>query len=105
LLLIENLIKKAFKEKKEIKEKVSFKKDEITIDCNHSQNYASLKIKTKDKKGIVSTITDIFDKFDINIEDVKITSQKNIARDLFIIPKSSGFCEKKDEIIKQLISS
>ena len=102
LPLIEKWINAAFQEKKEIKNRVNFKKDEITIDCNHSQNYASLKIKTKDKKGIVSTITDIFDKFDINIEDVKITSQKNIARDLFIIPKASGFCEKRDKIVKIL---
>ena len=100
--IIQKWIEEAFQEKKEIKNKVTFKKEEINIDCNHSQNYASLKIKTKDVKGIVSTITDIFDKYDINIEDVKITSQKNIARDLFIIPKTSGFCEKKDKILKRL---
>ncbi len=100
--LIEKWIEDAFKEKKEITHKVKFKKEEFTIDCNHSQNYASLKLKTQDKKGIVSTIMNIFDKFDINVEDVKITSQKNIARDLFIIPKTSGFCEKKDEILARL---
>jgi len=102
LPLIENLIKKSFFEKKEIKEKVKFKKEEFEIDCNHSQNYASLKLTTKDKKGIISTIMDIFDKFNINVEDVKISSLKNIARDLFIIPKESGFCEKYEEIIKRL---
>jgi len=101
--VIEEWIKEAFNEKKEIKHKLTFKKEEFEIECNHSQNYASLKIKTKDVKGIVSTIMNAFDKFDINIEDVKITSQKNIARDLFIIPKESGFCEKKDEILKRLI--
>ena len=102
LPIIEQWIKEAFKEKKEIKEKIKFKKEEFIIDCNHSQNYASLKLTTKDKKGIISTIMDIFDKFDINVEDVKITSLKNIARDLFIIPKDSGFCEKRDEILKRL---
>jgi len=100
--IIEEWIKEAFKEKKEIKHKLKFKKEEFEIDCNHSQNYASLKIKTKDVKGIVSSIINVFDEFDINIEDVKITSQKGIARDLFIIPKESGFCEKKDEILKRL---
>ncbi len=99
--LIEERIKQAF-EKKEIKTKLSFKKEEFETDCNHSQNYASLKLKTKDKKGIISTIMDIFDRFDISIEDVKILSQKNTARDLFIIPKESGFCQKKDKIIKRL---
>ena len=100
--IIETWIKNAFKEKKEIKEKVKFNEKDFSIDCNHSQNYAALKLKTKDIKGIVSTILDMFDRYDINVEDVKITSQKNTARDLFIIPKTSGFCEKKDEIIKRL---
>ncbi len=102
LPVIKNWIEEAFKEKKEIQYKIKFSLNDFTIDCNHSQNYASLKVKMENKKGIVSTITNIFDKFNINIEDVKITSQKNIARDLFIIPKSSGFCEKKDEILKRM---
>jgi len=102
LPIIEEFIKKAFQEKKEIKNRVIFKKEEFLIDCNHSPNYASLKLKTKDKKGIISTIMNVFDQFNINVEDVKISSQKNIARDLFIIPKESGFCEKKDEVIKRL---
>ena len=102
LPVIEKWIKDAFKEKKEIKEKVKFNEKDFSIDCSHSQNYAALKLKTKDIKGIVSTILDVFDRYNIGVEDVKITSQKNIARDLFIIPKESGFCEKKDEIIKRL---
>jgi len=102
LPIIEEFIKKSFKEKKEIKTKVTFKKEEFTIDCDHSPNYASIKLKTKDKKGIISTIMDVFDQFNINVEDVKISSQKNIARDLFIIPKESGFCNVKEEIIKRL---
>ena len=42
---------------------------------------------------------DVFDKYNISVEDVKISSHKNIARDLFIIPKESSFCEKKEKII------
>jgi [protein-PII] uridylyltransferase len=99
--IIEKYIKQAF-ENRQIKEKVSFKKEEFEIECNHSQNYASLKLKTEDKKGIISTIMDIFDKYGISVEDVKISSQKNIARDLFIIPKESGFCEKKELILEDL---
>ena len=99
--VIKNYVDMAF-EKKEIKTRLSFKCEEFEIDCNHSQNYASLKLKTQDKKGIISTIMDVFDKYSISIEDVKISTQKNIARDLFIIPKESGFCEKKDEILKEL---
>jgi hypothetical protein len=41
----------------------------------------------------------ILDKYKIDVEDVKISVQKNIVRDIFIINKSSKFCEKKDEIL------
>ena len=102
LPVIEKWINTAFNQKMEITKKVLFNIKDFEIDCNHSQNYAALKLKTKDVKGIVSSILDMFDKFDIGVEDVKIMSQKNIARDLFIIPKETRFCEKKDEIIKKL---
>ena len=101
LEIIKKYIIESFKPK-EIKEKLVFNKKDFTIDCNHSPNYAALKLKTKDKKGIISTIMDILDKYSINVEDVKISSQKNIARDLFIIPKESGFCEKQEDILKEL---
>ncbi|WP_457562002.1 [protein-PII] uridylyltransferase family protein [Caminibacter pacificus] len=101
LPIIEEYIKKAFSPQK-IKNKIKFKKEEFEIDCNHSQNYALVKLKTADKKGIVSTIMDTFDRYGVSVEDVKISTQKNIARDLFIIPKESRFCEKKDEILKEL---
>ena len=99
--VIKNYVDIAFN-KKEIKNRIKFNCDEFEIDCNHSQNYVSLKLKTEDKKGILSTIMDTFDKFGISIEDVKISTQKNIARDLFIIPKDSGFCQKKENILKEL---
>jgi len=102
LPLIGKYIENSFKEFKHIDHKVTFKKDEFEIDCNHSQNYAAMKLKTKDKKGIVSTIMQIFDYFNISIEDVKISTQKNIARDLFIISKENGFCEKLEQILQRL---
>jgi len=102
LPVIEKWIHTAFNKKMEITKRVIFNVKDFKIDCNHSQNYAALKLKTKDVKGIVSSILDMFDQFDIGVEDVKILSQKNIARDLFIIPKETNFCEKKDEIIKRL---
>ena len=101
LPLIEGYIKKAFEPQK-IKNKIKFKKEEFEIDCNHSQNYALVKLKTADRKGIISSVMDTFDRFGISVEDVKISTQKNIARDLFIIPKESGFCAKAEEILKEL---
>ncbi len=100
--VIESYIKKAFNEKLHILEFVTFKKGEFEIDCHHSQNYAAMKLKTKDKKGIVSSIIQVLDDFNIRIEDVKISTQKNIVRDLFIISKENGFCDKITKILKRL---
>jgi [protein-PII] uridylyltransferase len=102
LPILAEYIEKAFVNVLQTKHKTVFKKEEFEIDCNHSKNYASMKLKTKDKKGIVSTIMQILDDFDIRVEDVKITTQKNIARDLFIISKENGFCDKINEILKRL---
>ncbi|MEO1927875.1 MAG: HD domain-containing protein [Nautiliaceae bacterium] len=102
LPLIEEYVKKAFAETLHTKEKVKFNINEFQIDFNHSQNYASLKLQTKDKKGIISTVIQILDDFDIRVEDIKISTQKNIARDLFIISKENNFCQKIEEILKRL---
>jgi len=102
LPIIGEYIEKAFETKMQIKHKVKFTPEEFDIDCHHSNNYAAMKLKTKDKKGIVSTIMQVLDDFDIRVEDVKISTQKNIARDLFIISKENGFCEKIKDILKRL---
>jgi len=104
LPLIAKQIEKAFEKPLHAKECVQFKPEEFEIDCSHSNNYAAVKLKTKDKKGIVSTVMQVLDDFDIRVEDVKISTQKNIARDLFIISKENGFCSKIDEILKRLCS-
>jgi len=99
---IEKYIKMAFEEKRHIKNRVKFRPEEFEIECNHSKNYASMKLKTKDKKGIISTVIQVLDDYNVSVEDVKISTQKNIARDLFIISKETGFCEKMDEILSRL---
>jgi len=102
LEIIKEFIAQAFEKNKKIKKPLRFKKEEFEIDCNHSVNYASVKLKTEDKKGIISTIMQILDDFDIRVEDVKITTQKKIARDLFIISKENDFCKKIPQILKRL---
>ena len=42
---------------------------------------------------------EVLDKYRIDVEDVKISVQKDIVRDIFIINKSSGFCEKINIIL------
>jgi [protein-PII] uridylyltransferase len=97
---IYEIIEESFKSNKEIKfSKPVLKKEEFSVDCNHSKNYIALKLKTKDKKGIIAFIMKILDKYKIDVEDVKISVQKDVVRDIFIINKSSKFCEKIDIIL------
>lgn len=97
---IYEIIEESFKSNKEIKfSKPVLKKEEFSVDCNHSKNYIALKLKTKDKKGIIAFIMKILDKYKIDVEDVKISVQKDVVRDIFIINKSSRFCEKIDIIL------
>jgi [protein-PII] uridylyltransferase len=79
----------------------SLKCEEFTLDCNHSKNYLALKLKTKDKKGIISYIMHLMDKYNIDVEDIKISIQKNIVRDILIINKSSNFCKIYNKFLKE----
>ena len=72
---------------------------EFSINCNHSKNYIALKLQTNDKKGIIAFIMQIMDKYNIDVEDIKISVQKNIVRDILIINKNSNFCKKQKQIL------
>jgi [protein-PII] uridylyltransferase len=96
-------IKNAFNSnKKAYYQRPVFKKNEFLIDCEHSQNYISMKLQTNDKNGIIARIVEVFDEFNIHIEDIKATIQKNKARDIFIINKDSNFCNFQNDILNKL---
>ena len=80
-------------------------KDEIDIDCEHSKEYASMKIKTKDQKGLLAYIIDIFDRYGIDISSAKIHTIKSRANDLFLIEKNGNFCHNIESITKELTES
>lgn len=96
----------AFKSTKKSKYKrPTFKRDELEINCQHSKNYISLKVTTKNQRGIIAFITEVLDEYGIEIEDVKAITQKKLIRDIFIIHKHSGFCEKYEEILSRLTNT
>ncbi|MFK2823261.1 HD domain-containing protein [Arcobacter sp. YIC-80] len=76
------------------------KKENITINCNHTAYLASMQIKEKDQKGLFAYIARIFDDFGIDIESAKIHTHKNLARDLILIEKNGNFCSQQDEILE-----
>jgi [protein-PII] uridylyltransferase len=79
-------------------------KNEIEIDCEHSENYAKMNLNTKNQKALMAFIIDTFDKYKIDIATAKILTIKNRAIDLFLIEKSGKFCLKKDEILDEIIT-
>ncbi len=82
--------------------KLTIKKSEIDIYCEHSSSYARMKVNTIDQRGLVANIIAIFDEMGIDIASAKIQTMRNRARNLFLIEKNGLFCQSQDEIIKQL---
>lgn len=75
------------------------KKDDVTVNCNHTAYLASMQLIAKDQKGLFAYIAKIFDDFGIDIESAKIHTHKNLARDLILIEKNGNFCSQQDEIL------
>lgn len=100
---IEDIITHSFDMTKEIKlKKPIIARDEITIDCNHTEELAMMKINTKDQKGLFSYIAKMFDDYDVEINSAKIQSLRGKAKDLFLISKNGNFCCNQDQILKEL---
>ncbi len=103
LVYIEEIVKDSFDMTKTIKiKKPIISKNEIYINCDHTDELAQLKIETKDQKGLFSYIAKVFDDFDIEINSAKIQSNKGKATDMLLIAKNGHFCTNKDKIIEIL---
>jgi len=98
---IAEAIEKGFKTTEQNFTNPGIKSYEFTIDCNHSKNYIALKLQTTDKKGIIAYIMQVMDKYNIDVEDIKIDVQKNIVRDILIINKNSNFCSKIEDFLRE----
>ena len=80
----------------------SIQTDEIDIDCEHSKTYAIMHINTKNQKGLLAYIIDMFDSMGIDIVTAKVHTLKQRARDMFLIEKNGNFCHNTDKIIDKL---
>jgi [protein-PII] uridylyltransferase len=100
----EDIINHSFDMTKTLKlKKPEIKKDEISINCDHTDELAQLKINAKDQKGLFSYIAKIFDDFNIEIHSAKIQSNKGRVNDMILISKNGDFCNKKEKIVDLLI--
>ena len=76
--------------------------EDIDVDCEHSQSYAIMHLKSKNQKGLLAFIIEMFDDMEIEIVTAKVHTLKNRVRDMFLIEKNGNFCHNVDTIIKKL---
>lgn len=100
---IETFIHDSFEDKYEsIPYRPVIKKNEIEINCEHSQTYAIMHLRSKNQKGLLAYIINMFDEMGIDIVSAKIHTLKNRVRDIFLIEKNGNFCHNTDKIIDKL---
>lgn len=103
---IELIVEEAFDMSKKLDlPKPIIKPSEITLDCDHSLNYAQLNLNTTNQRGLLAYFVQLFDEANINIATAKIHTDKNRARDHFLIEKQNRMCDNAHEIIAKLIGA
>ena len=101
---ISHIIDNSFLEQQRVTlPKPDIKKEDITIECEHSTNYALMRLETKDQKGLLAYLMNIFEKLGIDIVSSKIFTHKNRVNDLFLIEKNGNFCSNQEFIVEQLV--
>lgn len=105
LEVVENTIENFFKDEREIEFKTPIiKKGDISFDFGHSETYAKMNLTTKNQQGLLAFVIKVFDEMDIDIATAKVGTIKNVAKDMFLIEKSSGIESKQKEVVKMLTS-
>ncbi len=101
---IEIIVEEAFDMTKKLNlPKPVIKPNEITLDCEHSIHYAQLNLNTTNQRGLLAYFVQCFDEAQINIATAKIHTNKNMARDHFLIEKQNRMCDNAREIIAKLV--
>jgi [protein-PII] uridylyltransferase len=103
IMRLREIIKYSFNQQKSINlKKPEILAREIEIDCDYSAAYASMKLNTKNQKGLLAYIANLFDELGVDIESAKLHSMKNRTRDTFLIQKNGNFCHNTKLIIQKL---
>ncbi len=103
LIEIEDIIENAFDMNRKVQLKnVTIKKEEISMDCEHSLTHAELTIHTANQTGLLAYIMDKFEKLGINIVTAKIHSSKHKVRDSFLMEKQNDICNNVEQIYELL---
>jgi [protein-PII] uridylyltransferase len=59
-------------------------------------------LKSKNQKGLLAYVIDLFDSMGIDIVTAKVHTLKNRVRDMFLIEKNGNFCHNVNTIIEKL---
>ncbi len=103
LVEVQDIIDNAFDMDKEVKLKnVNIKREEISIDCEHSLTHAELAIHTANQIGLLAYVMHKFEELNINIITAKIHSSKHKVRDSFLMEKQNDICNNVEKIYELL---
>jgi len=99
LVEVQDIIDAAFDMDRKVDiKKAEIKKDEITVDCEHSMTHAEISINTKNQIGLLAYMMDCFERLNINIVTAKIHSNKHKVRDTFLMDKENDICNNVTKI-------
>ena len=99
LIEVKEIIDAAFDMDRVVKlRNVEIKRDEITIDCDHSLTHAEISIHTKNQAGLLAYVMHCFEELNINIVTAKIHSSKHTVRDSFLMEKQNDICNNVENI-------
>ena len=103
LMYVQDVIEQSFDMSKKTKLIIpEIKRENVSIDCNHSGYLAAMQVTARDQRGLFAYIAKVFDDFGIEVESAKLSSIKGTAKDLFLIEKNGNFCARQDEILDEL---
>jgi [protein-PII] uridylyltransferase len=103
LVAVEDIIDNAFDMQKEVPLKpINIKKEQISIDCEHSKTHAEIKIHTHNQTGLLAYVMHKFELMNINIVTAKIHSSKYKVRDIFLMEKQNNICNNVAKIYELL---
>ena len=103
IVLIEDIIRESLESIHTLNlENPNIKKEWVSINCEHSEEHAMMRLQCSNKKGLMSHIISIFDKVGIDICSAKIHTKSNRVNDLFLIEKNGNFCRNRELIISEL---
>lgn len=91
-------------ERGSVGKKPIIKKSDIAFDFEHSETYAKMLLTAKNQQGLLAFVIEVFDELGVDIATAKVGTIKNVAKDMFLIEKSSGIEKKQKEVVKRLIS-